>query len=148
MELKTLVYIVVGLIWLVSKLLNANGKEKRSGKPVAEPMPVPVKPLPVPVKRKSIGRATPPASQSVIQPVSLESVEGLEKNINRERVRSKRKETPMETAIMHEVQILGEEQESAGSDFSARLVEEIKNGSFDWKRAVVINELMRQQHFR
>jgi len=123
MEFKVVFYILAGIIWFIAKVLNANNKQK----PVPMQVPVPKevsgsksRPGHMP-KKNNLPQATPASSRRVITPKSYESTR---------------------------VQILENAELERGSDVSAQIAEEIKNGSFDWKRAVVINELLRQQHFR
>jgi hypothetical protein len=50
--------------------------------------------------------------------------------------------------VVSKVQILDEISQRDTNTFAQELSYEIRNGQFDWKRAVVINELLKQQHFR
>ncbi|MBK7965403.1 MAG: hypothetical protein IPK10_09020 [Bacteroidetes bacterium] len=50
--------------------------------------------------------------------------------------------------VVSQVQILDEINEKETNHFAQELSYEIKSGEFDWKRAVVINELLKHQHFR
>lgn len=150
MEFKVVFYILAGIIWFIAKVLNANNKQK----PVPMQVPVPKevsgsksRPGHMP-KKNNLPQATPASSRRVITPKSYESTRGLEQITKSENRLFRRKEVEMDTSIVQKVQILENAELERGSDVSAQIAEEIKNGSFDWKRAVVINELLRQQHFR
>jgi len=150
MELKTLFYVAIGIIWLISKFLEANKKAKETTQRPASPVIVP------PVEQPTVqpSRKKLPVQKMVRQQkmtgkriVSKEKAETEEKVVNYENYFSKRKPLFSEETVMQEVQILEHPEEysnSMGSDLAA----EIKNGTFDWKRAVVINELLKHQHFR
>lgn len=147
MELKVLVYIVIGIIWLFSKLLNT--KEQKKKTPVLtqpQPVPVPVAP-PVraaPVKKKLPVRATKAAPAPVNRSVSLESQTGLEAaavdRLNRNVLTNRNPDT-----VLGEVQRIEEDEWQANGSYGSQIASEIKNGTIDWKRAVVINELLRQR---
>ena len=50
--------------------------------------------------------------------------------------------------LVSQVQILEEIDEIGANEMAQGLSYEIRNGKIDWKRAVVINELLKHQHFR
>lgn len=147
MEFKVIVYIIVGLIWVFSKLLNAKQNKKplppyqpaeSSGAPVEQSMEtVPERKF----KRNFPDRTTNPRRSTVITPVSLESVIGLESATVKYKSAEKI-ETETGLQFNSEVQVLedsdGQENESQG----AKIAREFKNGAIDWRRAVVINELL------
>lgn len=142
MEFKVVAYIIIGIIWLFSKMLNT--KEKKA------PLPSPLPPVPVPVpvagkpmpRKKLQPRATKKESAAVIQPVSLESKVGLEAAAESRLRGSVLTNRDPETVIKGVVQLEDDEWQDNGS-FGSQIASEIKNGTIDWKRAVVINELLR-----
>ena len=151
MEIKTLFYVAIGIIWLLSKFLEANRKSKETNKRTEGPVIViphenqrPVQRPVVDLPRQKQVRQ-PKMSRNV--PQSVKKSEEGGKVVNYENYFSKRKQLFSEETVMQEVQILDHHEEhrnSIGSDIS----EEIRNGTFNWKRAVVINELLKHQHFR
>lgn len=151
MEFKVIVYIVVGLIWVFSKILNAKGNKKPSSpyQPATAPPPYqegPSETIPERrLKKRFPVRTTANRRTVVNSPVSLESAIGLESTEVKYRSAEKI-ETETGLHFMNEVQELndpdGKEKESYGSE----IANEIKNGTMDWKRAVVINELLTPRH--
>lgn len=147
MEFKVIVYIVVGLIWVFSKLLNS--KQNKKPLPPYQPTERPEPPVEATVEqvpesrfRKKIPvRTTNSRRPTVITPVSLESVEGLESTDIKYKSAEKI-ETETGLQFLSEIQVLqdsdGQENESQG----AKIAKEFKNGTMDWRRAVVINELL------
>lgn len=148
MEFKVLIYIVIGIIWLFSKLLNAKGKEKDKGsvfpeswtKPFEDQMEKVPKQVTTPIKIKKV---TSGDGASISNRVSAPPFVRQEQRTNT--VASFQTEN---RNILSEVQIIDEMDEKEVNDFARQLNYEIRNGQFDWKRAVVINELMSHQHFR
>lgn len=141
MEFKALFYILIAVIWFFSKVLNAKGKKVKK----ALPMPPPANPLPPapvkPVRKKVEVRATKRPTMVVNQPVSLESQSGLEAAaVNR--LNTKVRESRLPEPVLMEVQMLEDDGWQENGSFGVQLASEIKNGTIDWKRAVVINELL------
>lgn len=141
MEFKVVVYILLGIIWLFSKMLNTKDKRVKPmpGQPRVEKPEMPV-PVPV-VGKKMQPRATKRVPAPVNQPVSLESQSGLEAAaVNRLKRQTMTNRTP--APVLMEVQQLEEDEWQANGSSGAQIAAEIKNGTMDWKRAVVINELL------
>ena len=150
MEIKTLFYVAIGIIWLLSKFLEANKKSRETNKRAEGPVIVPNEnrgPVQRPVVNLPRQKQVRQPNMSRNVPQSIKKSEGDGKVVNYENYFSKRKQLFSEETVMQEVQILDHHEEhrnSIGSDIS----EEIRNGTFNWKRAVVINELLKHQHFR
>ncbi len=148
MELKTLFYIAIGIIWLISKFLQAD-----KGKQVQLPRkPVPPAPESFPETPNLPEALNTPKRKLKPAPVLKRTTKPTtslpdEKVVNYENYFLSSKPLFSEEAVMQEVQIL-EKLENSGNTVAGQLHEEIRNGTFDWKRAVVINELLKQQHFR
>jgi hypothetical protein len=144
MEVKVLVYVIAGVIWLISKVLSANNKRKAAS-PMPTPTPVQVPVPPVVRKKKLEVRATKAVPKVVIDPVSLESTVGLE-NLTGQR---KRVETTTETGLSGlfsgEMKTQADDGGQENVTIAGQISEEIRHGSFDWRRAVVINELLQRK---
>ncbi len=151
MEIKTLFYVAIGIIWLLSKFLEANKKSRETNKRVEGPVIVVPQENQRPVQRPVVNL---PRQKQVRQPKmtrnmpqSIKKGEEEGKVVNYENYFSKRKPLFTEETVMQELQILEHNEDhpnSIGSDIS----KEIRSGTFNWKRAVVINELLKHQHFR
>ena len=111
------------------------------------PTPAPVQvPVPPVVRKKKLEvRATKAVPKVVIDPVSLESTVGLE-NLTGQR---KRVETTTETGLSGlfsgEMKLQVDDGGQENVTIARQISEEIRHGSFDWKRAVVINELLQRK---
>lgn len=141
MELKTLFYILIAIIWFFSKALNTKGKKVQQA-PVTPPPQRPVQPAPAkPERKKMQPRATKRPPILVNQPVSLESQSGLEAAaVNRLKVKEGQSRHP--EPVLIEVQRLEDDEWQENGSIGSQIASEIKNGTIDWKRAVVINELL------
>ncbi len=147
MEFKVLVYIVIGIIWLFSKLLSAKGKQKEEKSILPESWTKPFESQLETVitdtrERKKIKHQE--KSKNLKSSVISESEKinfpegGLKRNNSIEN----------DEILVSQVQILDEIDESGANEMAHQLSYEIRNGKIDWKRAVVINELLKHQHFR
>lgn len=147
MEFKVLVYIVIGIIWLFSKLLSAKGKQKEEKSILPESWTKPFESQLETVitdtrERKKIKHQE--KSKNLKSSVISESEKinfpegGLKRNNSIEN----------DEILVSQVQILDEIDESGENEMAHQLSYEIRNGKIDWKRAVVINELLKHQHFR
>ena len=147
MEFKVLVYIVIGIIWLSSKLLSAKGKQKEEKSILPESWTKPFESQLETVitdtrERKKIKHQE--KSKNLKSSVISESEKinfpegGLKRNNSIEN----------DEILVSQVQILDEIDESGANEMAHQLSYEIRNGKIDWKRAVVINELLKHQHFR
>jgi hypothetical protein len=151
MEFKMIVYIVVGLIWVFSKMLNASQKKKPLPpyQPANEVPPENLKPektitVDIAVKKLS-DRTTNLRRTPVSRSRSLESVVGLESTEVKYKSYEKI-ETETVLQFMGEVQVLQDSDVQVDESYGAEIANEIKNGKMDWKRAVVINELLAYRH--
>lgn len=147
MEFKVIVYIVVGLFWLISKFLNARESRKKNmpSPPIPAPSPeaaparqgsntrVPLKKIPV--------QATKSPRTAVIPPVSLESEIGLESVTVREES-AERIGAEIGFGSLQQVQELDDATIQAITSPGAEIAAEVKNGTIDWRRALVINALI------
>jgi hypothetical protein len=151
MEFKTIVYIVVGLIWVFSKMLNTkqNKKSLPPYQPATEVPPEIIKPEKTMTeggRRKNFsGRTTHSPRKPVNRAVSLESDVGLESTVVKYRSYEKI-ETEAGLQFMGEVQVLQDSDGQENESYGAEIANEIKYGKMDWKRAVVINELLTPRH--
>ena len=147
MEFKVLVYIVIGIIWLFSKLLSAKGKQKEEKSILPESWTKPFESQLETVitdtrERKKIKHQE--KSKNLKSSVISESEKinfpegGLKRNNSIEN----------DEILVSQVQILDEIDESGANEMAHQLSYEIRPGKIDWKRAVVINELLKHQHFR
>ncbi len=147
MEFKVLVYIVIVIIWLFSKLLSAKGKQKEEKSILPESWTKPFESQLETVitdtrERKKIKHQE--KSKNLKSSVISESEKinfpegGLKRNNSIEN----------DEILVSQVQILDEIDESGANEMAHQLSYEIRNGKIDWKRAVVINELLKHQHFR
>lgn len=144
MEFKVLVYIIIGIAWLFSKLLIAKEKKGKGGNVFPESWTKPFEDQMEPVKpevreRVKIKHLERPGNSPIKGRERINIPEGGFK---------KRENLKSDDIVVSEVQILDEINERDTNAFAQELSYEIKNGQFDWKRAVVINELIKHQHFR
>jgi hypothetical protein len=77
--------------------------------------------------------------------VSLESDVGLESTVVKYRS-YENIETEAGLQFMGEVQVLQDSDGQENESYGAEIANEIKYGKMDWKRAVVINELLTPRH--
>jgi hypothetical protein len=131
MEVKVLVYILVGVLWLFSKLLKMK-------KPVQEAAPR--------TADTNSGKIESPGSSPVRTrrfsteksrarlPVSLENEKGLERLSGLESPEPYAHSIATDSGLAPDL--------SAAPFDAAGIADEIRNGDIDWKRAVVINELL------
>jgi hypothetical protein len=144
MEFKVIVYIIIGIAWVFSKMLSAKGKQGKEEPVFPESWPKPFEGQLEPVKPVVRERVK---IKHVEKPGNL-AIKGLE-NINvPEGGYAKKDNLKSDEIVVSKVQILDEINERDANIFAQELSYEIRNGQFDWKRAVVINELLKQQHFR
>ena len=147
MDFKVLVYIVIGIIWLFSKLLSAKGKQKEEKSILPESWTKPFESQLETVitdtrERKKIKHQE--KSKNLKSSVISESEKinfpegGLKRNNSIEN----------DEILVSQVQILDEIDESGANEMAHQLSYEIRNAKIDWKRAVVINELLKHQRFR
>ncbi|MBK7681968.1 MAG: hypothetical protein IPJ26_05650 [Bacteroidetes bacterium] len=147
MEFKVLIYIVIGIIWLFSKLLSAKGKQKE-GKSVlpeswTKPFEDQIETIETEVReRKKIKH------QEKGKNVRSSVITNSEKTNNIEGGLKAKNNLEKDEIMVSQVQILEEIDESGVNEMAHELSYEIRNGKIDWKRAVVINELLKHQHFR
>ncbi len=147
MEFKVLIYIVIGIIWLFSKLLSAKGKQKE-GKSVlpeswTKPFEDQIETIKTEVReRKKIKH------QEKGKNVRSSVITNSEKTNNIEGGLKAKNNLEKDEIMVSQVQILEEIDESGVNEMAHELSYEIRNGRIDWKRAVVINELLKHQHFR
>ncbi|MBP7244798.1 MAG: hypothetical protein KBA99_05760 [Bacteroidia bacterium] len=147
MEFKVLIYIVIGIIWLFSKLLSAKGKQKE-GKSVlpeswTKPFEDQIETIKTEVReRKKIKH------QEKGKNVRSSVITNSEKTNNIEGGLKAKNNLEKDEIMVSQVQILEEIDESGVNEMAHELSYEIRNGKIDWKRAVVINELLKHQHFR
>ncbi|MBK9638177.1 MAG: hypothetical protein IPO63_10310 [Bacteroidetes bacterium] len=147
MEFKVLVYIVIGIIWLFSKLLSAKGKQKDEKSILPESWTKPFEGQLETVitderERKKIKhqeKGKNLRSSVIPKPEKIKITE----------IENQRKNSLKNDEIMvSQVQILDEIDETGANEFAQELSYQIRNGTVDWKRAMVINELLKHQHFR
>lgn len=147
MEFKVLIYIVIGIIWLFSKLLSAKGKQKEEKSVLPESWTKPFEDQIETIKpeareRKKIKhqeKGKNLRSSVITDSKRSNNIEGgLKGKISLEK----------DEIVVPQVQILEEIDESGVNEMAHELSYEIRNGKIDWKRAVVINELLKHQHFR
>ncbi|MBP6513391.1 MAG: hypothetical protein KA347_12050 [Bacteroidia bacterium] len=147
MEFKVLIYIVIGIIWLFSKLLSAKGKQKE-GKSVlpeswTKPFEDQIETIKTEVReRKKIKH------QEKEKNVRSSVITNSEKTNNIGGGLKTKNNLEKDEIMVSQVQILEEIDESGVNEMAHELSYEIRNGKIDWKRAVVINELLKHQHFR
>ncbi len=147
MEFKVLIYIVIGIIWLFSKLLTAKGKQKEEKSILPESWTKPFERQLETVitdtrERKKIKHQEKPKKSNTALKTESEKINIPEGGL-------KRKNSIENDGIMvSQVQILEEIDGSGANEMAHQLSYEIRNGIIDWKRAVVINELLKHQHFR
>ena len=147
MEFKVFIYIVIGIIWLFSKLLSAKGKQKDEKSIFPESWTKPFERQLETVitdtrERKRIKHQENPKKINSSSKIELEKIKIPEGGL-------KRKSSNENDGIMvSQVQILEEIDDSGANEMAHQLNYEIRNGKIDWKRAVVINELLKHQHFR
>ncbi|MFN0187360.1 MAG: hypothetical protein ACKVQV_01525 [Bacteroidia bacterium] len=147
MEFKVLIYIVIGIIWLFSKLLSAKGKQKEEKSILPESWTKPFERQLETVitdtrERKKIKHQEKPKKLNT-------SLKTVSEKINITEGGLKRKNSIENDGIMvSQVQILEEIDDSGANEMANQLSYEIRNGKIDWKRAMVINELLKHQHFR
>ena len=147
MEFKVLIYIVIGIIWLFSKLLSAKGKQKEEKSILPESWTKPFERQLETVitdtrERKKIKHQEKPKKLNT-------SLKTVSEKINIPEGGLKRKSSIENDGILvSQVQILEEIDESGANEMAHQLSYEIRNGKIDWKRAMVINELLKHQHFR
>lgn len=141
MELKTLVYIIVGIIWLLSKLVS--GDEKRQKAPPMRKSPVP-QPSPVRPARTERKKPTRPERLPYNKAVSLEDkfFTTSPKNVDLQAgvVMANVVEIPDSYSITDSD--LGEYTYSGSV-----LAEEIRNGNINWKRELIISELIQRKPY-
>lgn len=147
MEFKVLVYIVIGLIWMFSKLLSAKGKQEKGGSVIPESWTKPFEDQLEPVKPIIRERVKIRHQEKPTDSKNLPKLESENINIPEVRYNSKVSIKSDEIAVS-QVQILDEINEKETNYFAQELSYEIKSGRLDWKRAMVINELLKHQHFR
>ena len=147
MEFKVLIYIVIGIIWLFSKLLSAKGKQKEEKSLFPESWTKPFERQLETVitdtrERKKIKHQEKPKKLSNSSKTESEKINipegGFKRNNSIEN----------DGILVSQVQILEEIDEIGANEMAQGLSYEIRNGKIDWKRAVVINELLKHQHFR
>ncbi len=147
MEFKVLVYIVIGIIWLFSKLLSAKGKQKEEKSILPESWTKPFESQLETVitdtrERKKIKH------QEKSKNLKSSVISGSEKINFPEGGLKRNNSIENDEILVSQVQILDEIDESGANEMAHQLSYEIRNGKIDWKRAVVINELLKHQHFR
>jgi hypothetical protein len=147
MEFKVLVYIIIGIAWLLSKLLSAKGKQGKGGNVFPESWTKPFEDQLEPVKplareRTKIKHQEKPVKATISPNMVFETVNIPESGSQRKLSHNS------DNIVVSQVQILEEIKEKETNNFAQELSYEIKNGQFDWKRAMVINELIKHQHFR
>lgn len=147
MEFKVLIYIVIGIIWLFSKLLSAKGKQKEEKSLFPESWTKPFERQLETVitdtrERKKIKHQENPKKLSNSSKTESERINILEGGLKR------KNSIENDGILVSQVQILEEIDEIGANEMAQGLSYEIRNGKIDWKRAVVINELLKHQHFR
>ena len=147
MEFKVLIYIVIGIIWLFSKLLSAKGKQKEEKSLFPESWTKPFERQLETVitdtrERKKIKHQEKPKKLSNSSKTESEKINILEGGLKR------KNSIENDGILVSQVQILEEIDEIGANEMAQGLSYEIRNGKIDWKRAVVINELLKHQHFR
>lgn len=147
MEFKVLIYIVIGIIWLFSKLLSAKGKQKEEKSVLPESWTKPFEDQIETIKtevreRKKI------IHQEKGKNLRSSVITDLEKTNNIEGGLKGKISHKKDEIAVSQVQILDEIDESGVNEMAHELSYEIRNGKIDWKRAMVINELLKHQHFR
>lgn len=144
MEFKTLVYVIVGLVWLLSKLLQ----NQRS--PMKLPLPNPDQrpddfPVPGPVPRPTTRQATRPA---LIKPVTKKSgsfnrpSHALPEAYSYEIAGSAQFDAGMIDDPAENNSVAG----TAEPTVAARIAEEVSNGTIDLKKTFLINELLNRKY--
>lgn len=143
MEIKVILYIVVGLFWVFSKFLNARQNKQRELIPTPDfspEVPRPAVKKRVPLKKITV-QATKAPRTAVIPPVSLESEIGLESvTVRAESAERIAAETGF--GSLQQVQELDDATIQAITSPGAEIAAEVKNGTIDWRRALVIKELI------
>lgn len=147
MNIKLLFYLAIGLIWLISKILEAKNKPVKAVKPAKEVVVLPDPKPTVPQRKLPVKIPKRQPQTYLSRSKSLEKIENDQKVVSYEKKTFQQAAIIAEAPVMQEVQILNGNNDLENS-FAKSLSEEIRSGNFDWKRAVVINELLKQQHFR
>lgn len=147
MEFKVLIYIVIGIIWLFSKLLSAKGKQKEEKSLFPESWTKPFERQLETVitdtrERKKIKH------QEKSKNLKSSVISASEKKNFPEGGFKRNNSIENDGILVSQVQILEEIDEIGANEMAQGLSYEIRNGKIDWKRAVVINELLKHQHFR
>lgn len=147
MEFKVLLYIVIGIIWLFSKLLSAKGKQKQEKSLFPESWTKPIERQLETVitdarERKKIKHQEKPKKLNTSLKTEARKINISDDGLKRDN------SIENDEILVSQVQILDEIDESGANEMAHQLSYEIRNGKIDWKRAVVINELLKHQHFR
>jgi hypothetical protein len=138
MEFKTLVYIIIGAIWMLSKWFNSRQVQPPSGSEMPTDLPVPVPPRPSP------GKLVPDKAMRRIP----------EKKVQVTKTVSKR---PQIAAFSYEADqfVLPVQAEVADDPVNKTAVEsslaytigqEVSNGTMDFKKAFIVNELINRKY--
>jgi|GEM_PF-2190328 len=148
MEFKVLIYIVIGLVWLFSRIISAKAKGKEGGSVLPESWTKPFEGQIEEMFPGEIRKAIKRKEARNTKPVTSKLNVGLERIGIPEGGFKRKSHLEMDEIVISQVQILDDMSENGANNIALELNYEIKNGTFDWKRAVVINELMSHQHFR
>lgn len=137
MEFKTIVYIVAGAIWLLSRFLQKREPEENQGKGAGLPAPS-GESSPQPV-RQGHSRKVPPRPTMTAQRQSRTSREFLPSSVSLE--------VPASTPASHVMAVpqvsAQEPAQGSVSPSDAELIsDEIRNGRIDWRRSLIISELL------
>ncbi|MCE2845516.1 MAG: hypothetical protein LW707_00635 [Sphingobacteriales bacterium] len=144
MEFKTLVYIIVGLAWLLSKLLHKQQSPIKSPIPSSDMRPVDV-PAPTavsrslkrPAPRPTLIKTTQKKSGSFIRPN-----QELPDAYAYELAESK----PLDAGIISDPVENNSVAGTVEPSRAALIGEEVSNGTIDLKKAFLINELMSRKY--
>ncbi|MFM1745066.1 MAG: hypothetical protein RLZZ630_1003 [Bacteroidota bacterium] len=136
MEFKTIVYIIIGVFWLLSRFFQKVKLERESGQ--SEPLPErnvsPERSMP-PMQPKKRGsqsdkKKAPSGRESLPADISLENPAV---HFNSPLVQR----PTLPPSGSGENAVIGSDAE--------RISDEIRNGQFDWSRAVIISELINRK---
>lgn len=142
MEFKTIVYIIVGVLWLLSRFFQKDKQGQESVGPRKTPTPS-SQDFPETVRRtvsKPFAQRRPVVDKR--RPVSLE-----EQYLNAPAVSL---ESPLSSVItppaLQEISgTPGNEESTSSASLARQIADEIKNGQIDWRRSVIISELINRK---
>ena len=154
MEFKDIVVLIAAVIaWIYSSYRNFQKEAAKKAKKVAEFKPEPQASPPAPQPKRSTVKPVVSSRQvrevikKSVEPVSYAPTGSLEKEFSDISTRTSRRKAEKEQKIDVDKINIAQNELTDSSDGNSALLTEIHSGKTDWRKAIILSEVIRPVYF-